>query len=77
MTLLSLPTSYVTMGAFDGAEVCELVGSFLLNLICERFPPTVEEEAEAVTLLSSSSGQTKTVSPLGFFLLELLLYFIF
>ena len=42
----------------------------LLNLICERFPPTVEEEAEAVTLLSSSSSQTKTVSPLGFFLLE-------
>ena len=42
----------------------------LLNLICERFPPTVEEEAEAVTLLSSSSSQTKTVSPLGFLLLE-------
>ena len=48
----------------------------LLNLICERFPPTVEkgeeEEVEAVTLLSSTSrsSQTKTVSPLGFFLLE-------
>ena len=46
----------------------------LLNLICERFPPTVaegeEEEVEAVTLLSNSSSQTKTVSPLGFFLLE-------
>ena len=46
----------------------------LLNLICERFPPTVEEweeeEKESVTLLSSSSGQTKTVSSLGFFLLE-------
>ena len=46
----------------------------LLNLICERFPPTVaegeEEEVESVTLLSNSSGQTKTVSPLGFFLVE-------
>ena len=46
----------------------------LLNLICERFPPTVaegeEEEVESVTLLSNSSSQTKTVSPLGFFLLE-------
>ena len=41
----------------------------LLNLICERFPPT-SEEGEAVTLLSSTSSQTKTVSPLGFFLLE-------
>ena len=46
----------------------------LLNLICERFPPTVaegeEEEVESVTLLSNSSSQTKTVSPLGFLLEE-------
>ena len=26
----------VTMGAFDGAEVCELIGTYLLNLIGER-----------------------------------------
>ena len=26
----------VTMGAFDGAEVCELVGTYLLNIISER-----------------------------------------
>ena len=26
----------VTMGAFDGAEVCELVGSYMLNLLSER-----------------------------------------
>ena len=26
----------VMMGAFDGAEVCELVGSYMLNLISER-----------------------------------------
>ena len=27
----------VTMGAFDGAEVCELVGCFLLSLIPEKY----------------------------------------
>ena len=27
----------VTMGAFDGAEICELVGTFILNSISERF----------------------------------------
>ena len=26
----------VTMGAYDGAEVCELVGTFLLNIISEK-----------------------------------------
>ena len=25
------------MGSFDGAEVCELVGLYLLNLLCEHF----------------------------------------
>ena len=28
----------VTMGAYDGAEVCELVGTFLLNKIAEKYP---------------------------------------
>ena len=27
----------VTMGAFDGAEVCELVGTFLLNKISQKY----------------------------------------
>ena len=27
----------VTMGSYDGAEVCELVGLFLLNILTERF----------------------------------------
>ena len=27
----------VTMGAYDGAEVCELVGTFLLDKICEKY----------------------------------------
>ena len=27
----------VTMGAYDGAEVCELVGTYLLSLIAERY----------------------------------------
>ena len=48
---------------------CKSSELYLLNLICERFPPAVEE-VEAVTLFSSFSSQTKTVSPLGFFLLE-------
>ena len=25
------------MGSFDGAEVCELAGLHLLNLLCEHF----------------------------------------
>ena len=25
------------MGAYDGAEVCELVGTFLLDKICEKY----------------------------------------
>ena len=25
------------MGSYDGAEVCELVGLFLLNILTERF----------------------------------------
>ncbi len=28
----------VTMGAFDEAEICELVGTFLLNKIAEKYP---------------------------------------
>ena len=28
----------VTMGASDGAEICELVGLYLISLIRERFP---------------------------------------
>ena len=27
----------VTMGAYDGAEICELVGAFLLNRICSKY----------------------------------------
>ena len=27
----------VTMGAYDGAEVCELVGTFLLDKISEKY----------------------------------------
>ena len=27
----------VTMGAYDGAEVCELVGIFMLNKISEKY----------------------------------------
>ena len=27
----------VTMGSFDGAEICELVGLYILNLLCTRF----------------------------------------
>ena len=30
----------VTMGAYDGAEVCELVGTFLLSLIAEKYKKT-------------------------------------
>ena len=30
----------VTMGAYDGAEVCELVGTFLLSLIAEKYNKT-------------------------------------
>ena len=29
--------SYVTMGAYGGAEVCELVGTYLLRLIAEKY----------------------------------------
>ena len=29
--------SDVTMGAYDGAEVCELVGTFLLDKISEKY----------------------------------------
>ena len=28
----------VTMGAFDGAEICELVGTYLLSIIAEKYP---------------------------------------
>ena len=28
----------VTMGAYDGAEVCELVGTYLLNKVTEKYP---------------------------------------
>ena len=28
----------VTMGAYDGAEVCELVGLYLLKLVNDQFP---------------------------------------
>ena len=31
------PTFDVTMGSFDEAEVCELVGSFLLNILKSEF----------------------------------------
>ena len=31
----------VTMGSFDGAEVCELVGLFILNSLQERFGENV------------------------------------
>ena len=27
----------VTMGSFDGAEICDLVGLFLLNILAKRF----------------------------------------
>ena len=27
----------VTMGSYDGAEVCELVGLYMLNLLCKKF----------------------------------------
>ena len=27
----------VTMGSFDGAEVCELIGLFLLNILSEKY----------------------------------------
>ena len=27
----------VTMGAYDGSEVCELVGTFLLDKICGKY----------------------------------------
>ena len=27
----------VTMGSFDGAEICELVGLYILNLLSQRF----------------------------------------
>ena len=27
----------VTMGAYDGAEVCELVGTYMLSLISEKY----------------------------------------
>ena len=29
--------SDVTMGAYDGSEVCEFVGTFLLDKICEKY----------------------------------------
>ena len=28
----------VTMGAFDGAEICELIGTFLLSKVSEKYP---------------------------------------
>ena len=28
----------VTMGAYDGAEVCELVGTFLLYTLAQKYP---------------------------------------
>ena len=31
----------VTMGAYDGAEVCELVGLFLLNMLSNKFDKTI------------------------------------
>ena len=30
----------VTMGAFDGAEVCEIVGTYLLSLLGEKYNPS-------------------------------------
>ena len=26
------------MGAFDGAEICELVGTYLLSILAEKYP---------------------------------------
>ena len=34
------PSFDVTMGSFDGAEICELVGLFLLHQMNEQFPNT-------------------------------------
>ncbi len=28
---------YVTMGSYDGAEICELVGLFILNNLGQKF----------------------------------------
>ena len=31
------PSFDVTMGSFDGAEVCELVGLYILNILSQKF----------------------------------------
>ena len=38
------------MGAYDGAEVCELVGLFLLNSLANKFDKTVLAYTETTDL---------------------------
>ena len=40
----------VAMGAYDGAEVCELVGLFLLNSLANKFDKTVLDYTETTYL---------------------------
>ena len=31
----------MSMGAYDGAEVCELVGTYMLNLLSKKYNKTI------------------------------------
>ena len=48
----------VTMGSFDGAEVCELIGLFLLNNLSEKYGKNDVElyRDEGLVLLRNASG---------------------
>eukprot|EP00794_Sanderia_malayensis_P017157 gene17157-biopygen14763 len=36
----------VTMGSYDGAEVCELVGLLILNKLCNTYEQTIPDFTE-------------------------------
>ena len=46
----------VTMGSFDGAEVCELIGLFLLNNFSEKYGNVGHYRDDGLVLLRNSSG---------------------
>ena len=51
----------VTMGAYDGAEVCELVGTFLLDKISEKY----EEKKTSVYIVMTGCQYLKTKAALN------------
>ena len=51
----------VTMGAYDGAEVCELVGTFLLDKISEKY----EKKITSVYIVMTGCQHLKTKAALN------------